>query len=165
MDLDARLSVTSCKIDLDFGDGLYTFALPLAQIAELQRKTGVGIGALHARMLRGCEGRGGQVILNPAHAEFYASDIVETIRHGLIGGGVGLVNGAEVQVTPLVAKRLIETYVETSPLAVHFNVALSTLIACVVGYDPPKKEEPAAKRATTKSKAGSTTGKRSRTAQ
>lgn len=151
-------------IDLEFADGLYTFALPLAQISELQRKTGVGIGALHARMLRGCVRDGDRLSLSPAHAEFYAGDIVETIRHGLIGGGVGEVNGEEVKVTPIVANRLVETYVTAAPLADHFSVALSTLIACVVGYDPPKKVEPAAKRAAPKKKAGSTTKKRSPTA-
>jgi hypothetical protein len=50
-------------------------------------------------------------------AEFYALDIIETIRHGLIGGGKGVVNGEEVKVTPAaIATKLVDTYVLGRPL-------------------------------------------------
>lgn len=149
-------------IDLEFADGEYTFALPLPHIAELQRKTGAGIGALFARVLKGCVQVGGEVMLNPHTAEFYALDIVETLRHGLIGGGKGIVSGEEVVVTPTLATKLIDTYVLGVPLNVSWSKAASILIACVVGYDPPKKDEPATARATAKpktKKAGSTTAR------
>lgn len=147
-------------IDLEFADGQYTFALPLAQINELQRKTGAGIGALFARVLKGCIQVGGEVMLNPGTAEFYALDIIETVRAGLIGGGHGIVNGEETKVTPIIANRLVDTYVLGAPLSDSWSLAASILGACVVGYDPPKKDEPAAARAPAKKakkKASSTT--------
>lgn len=148
------------SIELEFGDGQYLFALPLPQIAELQRKTEAGIGKLYARLLKGAGRIGGEIVLQPGQAEFYALDIVETVRHGLIGGGKGVVNGEEIKVTPMIANRLVDAYVLGRPLADSWSVAVSALIGCIVGYEPPKKAEPASARAPrkkrAKSKAGST---------
>jgi hypothetical protein len=103
-------------IDLEFGDGVYTFALPLPQIAELQRKCGIGIGG-SSPGLKGCHVHPtGEVHIDAKLGEFYALDIIETVRHGLIGGGKGIVNGEEVKVTPLIANKLVETYVLGKPL-------------------------------------------------
>jgi hypothetical protein len=151
-------------IELEFGDGAYTFALPLPQIAELQRKCDAGIGALYARVVRGCipdpKSEKGEWVLNPSTAEFYAIDIIETVRHALIGGQKGVVNGEEVKVTPIIANRLVETYVLGAPLIDGWKIAATVLGVCVLGYDPPKKVEPADERAPAKTKirkAGSTT--------
>lgn len=147
-------------IDLEFADGSYIFALPLPQIAELQRKAGAGIGALFARVLKGCVKIGGDVMLNPGQAEFYALDVIETVRHGLIGGGKGTVNGEEVKVDPALANKLVDTYVLGRPLSDSWSLAASILGACIVGYDPPKKDEPAAEpapKARKRGKAASTT--------
>jgi hypothetical protein len=152
--------MTSNSIELAFGDGTYVFALPLAQIAELQRKTGTGIGGLYARLIKGCIPIDGKFALNPGMAEFFALDVVETIRHGLIGGGKGEVNGEEVEVTPVMASKLIDAYVVPRPFVESWKVAATVIGACILGYDPPKKVEPAAKRAPAKrarKKAGSTT--------
>ena len=139
--------VAGNTIDLEFGDGSYTCKLPLPQIHELERKcreaSGVpsGIGAVFARVLKGCvQMPDGQVVLAPAAADFYATDIIETVRQGLIGGGVGVVDGEEVKVTPAVANRLVQTYVLERPLSESWSLAASILGACVVGYDPPKKD-------------------------
>ena len=48
-----------------FGDAEYVFALPVPMIIELEKKTGVGIGALCSRLFA---------------SQFSHSDIVETIR-------------------------------------------------------------------------------------
>lgn len=152
MDLDDRLTIVN-SIDLEFGDGAYTFALPLVQINELQRKTGIGIGGLYARTLKGITRVAGQTVLVPGQAEFYALDVIETVRHGLIGGGKGIVNGEEVAVNPLIANRLVETYVLGQPLIEAWKHATSILFACIMGYDPPKKEQPAKVRAPRKRKA------------
>jgi hypothetical protein len=152
-------------IDLEFGDGSYTFALPLAQIAELQRKTGVGIGGLFSRVLKGCFETGGKVYVDPANAQFYALDIIETIRHGLVGGGKGMVNGEEIEVKPPLANRLVDTYVMGNPLKDSWSLATSILGACIVGYDPPKKELPPSPGAKKKTpKATSTTARSAPTA-
>ena len=146
-------------IDLEFGDGQYTFALPLAQINELQKKTGIGIGGLFARVAKGCftNPEDGKVYINAGAGEFYALDIIETLRHGLIGGGKGVVNGEEVVVTPAMANRLIDAYVLNQPFKPSWEIVVSVLGACVVGYDPPKKDAPPPKGATKKSKGASTT--------
>lgn len=134
-------------IDLEFADGQYTFALPLPQILELQRKTGMGIGGLYARTLKGVTRVGDETMLVPGQAEFYALDVIETIRHGLIGGGKGVVNGEEIKVTPLIANRLIDAYVLGQALVEAWKVATTVLFACIMGYDPPKKDLPAKARA------------------
>lgn len=135
----------SSSIDLDFADGRYTFALPLVQIKEVQRKCGlpgppVGIGLIFNRCLKGCLEIKDQIIMAPAAAEFAIEDIVETIRHGLIGGGRGVVNGEEIPVNAALANRLVENYVLDKPLRHSWSLAVSILGACVMGYDPPKKE-------------------------
>lgn len=161
--------MTSNTIDLEFGDGQYTFALPLVQINELQRKTGIGIGGLYARTLKGITRVGNETMLVPGQAEFYALDVIETIRHGLIGGAKGIVNGEEVQVTPLIANKLIDAYVLGQPLVEAWKSATTILFATIMGYTPPKKAVPAQGRAprqrAKKSPGASTTRKRSPTAR
>lgn len=131
----ARLSRNT--IDLAFADGTYTFALPLPRIDELQRKTGVGIGALFARVLKGCGRVGDDIVHAPAMAEFYALDLVETIRQGLIGGNKGLVDGKDITVSPALAQRLLDNYVLCQPLSDAWSIAASILGATIVGYDAP----------------------------
>lgn len=146
--------MTGNTIELEFGDGSYEFALPLVQIHELQRKTGIGIGGLFARVLQGCvrNPTNGDINLAPGAAQFYALDLIETIRHGLIGGGKGMVNGEKIKVTPAVANQLVETYVLGRPLSDSWSMAASILGACIVGYDPPKKDLPASERAPAKAR-------------
>lgn len=130
------------SIDLEFADGRYTFALPLAQIDELQRKTGTGIGAIFSRVIKGASRLNDDIVLAPASAEFYALDLIETIRQGLIGGGKGEVDGGEVKVTPVLAQRLVSNYVLNQPLSTAWEFAVSILGAVIVGYDPPGGGEP-----------------------
>ncbi len=130
------------SIDLQFADGLYTFALPLERIDELQRKAGAGIGKLFARVIKGANRIGDDIVLAPANAEFYALDLIETVRQGLIGGGKGVVDGAEVKVTPALAQRLVANYVLNQPLSSAWELAVSILGAVIVGYDPPGEAEP-----------------------
>lgn len=125
-------------IDLDFADGEYRFALPLAQIDELQRKCEAGIGAIFARTVKGAHRSGDDLILAPVQAEFYAADLIETVRQGLIGGKQGLVNGKHVDVTPPIANRLITAYVLGQPLSHAWELAVAILGAVIVGYEPPE---------------------------
>jgi hypothetical protein len=134
----------SNTIDLDFADGEYHFALPLPQIDELQQKCRVGICALYGRLIKGCtyDQASGEVKIVPAWGEFYAIDIVETVRQGLIGGGKAVVDDKEITVTAELANRLIKNYVLTKPLIDAWPKAVSILGACIQGYDPPKKDPP-----------------------
>jgi hypothetical protein len=135
-------------IDLEFADGSYTFALPLERIDELQRKTGVGIGALFGRVTKGAQSRGGDVYLVPGQAEFYALDLIETVRQGLIGGKKGVVDSKEVEVTPIIARRLVDNYLLNQPLTAAWELAVAILGACVMGYDPPGEAPPPGEAAT-----------------
>ena len=87
-----------------FGDGEHRFALTDDMILELERLTSVGIGALYLRAVA---------------MQFSLSDIVETIRLGLIGGGA----------TPEAAHRLTHTYARRRPIAETFPLALDILDA------------------------------------
>ncbi len=139
----------NCTIELECFDGEYTFALTLPRIAELQTKTGIGIGGLFARVLQGCAfDAKGQTVLAPAHAQFYVADLIETIRQGLIGGGKGTVDGQEIPVSPALANRLIDSYVANRPLGEAWQLAVAILGATIHGYDPPKKAGPAGEPAT-----------------
>lgn len=120
-------------IDLQFADGAYSFKLGLAQIRELQDKTGAGIGALYGRVLAGRMGDGLEEG-HPAYAQFHIDDIRETVRQGLIGGGGGLVDGADVKVTALRATELVERYLDPAPLVEQWNLAAAILFALVEGY-------------------------------
>lgn len=136
------------SIDLEFADGSYTFALPLVRIKELQAKCGapgapVGIGKIFNRVLKGCIEIDNTIVMAPGAAEFQVEDLIETIRQGLIGGGKGVVDGQEVEVTTILAERLIKNYVLEQPLKNAWSLAVSILGACIMGYEPPKKDLPA----------------------
>lgn len=120
-------------IDLQFADGAYTFKLGLAQVRELQEKTKSGIGALYARVLQGRMGEGLDVG-HTAYAAFRIDDLRETVRQGLIGGGSGRVDGADVLVTSLRATELVERYLDPMPLAEQWKLAAAVLYALVEGY-------------------------------
>lgn len=152
-----------CTIDLEFADGEFTFALPLPQISELQEKAGTGIGELGGRLMEGvlprvnAEGELEYDYVLPL-AKFHVLDIVETIRLGLIGGGKGVVNGEEVEVSAVKARQMVDRYVTppAAPLIEGWKLALAIVLGCLKGFDPPKKAEPANKRAKKTPKAGST---------
>ncbi|MFS0771035.1 GTA-gp10 family protein [Sphingomonas sp. 1P08PE] len=142
-------------LELHFGDGEYLFDLKLPQLAELQEKRGCGVFALYARVLKGRYLFEGETIGVTGEAEAYAEDLLETIRLGLIGGGRGIVNGVEVIVSAMTAKRLVEHYGAAAPLREAWATAAAILAARIEGYTPPKKAEPAKKPATAKSRSTS----------
>lgn len=74
-------------VEFDFGDGSHRFRLALGELEELQEKTGVGPFMLMQRMITG---------------EWRTQDVVQTLRLGLIGGGM----------PPADALRLVRRYVE-----------------------------------------------------
>lgn len=122
-------------IDLAFADGTYRFALGLEQIREIQTKTGAGIGAVYARVIQG-RVAGDIDVGHPAYAAYTLDDLIETVRQGLIGGGQGMVDGAEVKVGGLRANELVERYLLPLPLQEQWNLAAAILYAKVEGYQP-----------------------------
>lgn len=113
-------SFAPCEVTLEFGDGEYLFRLPLKQIAELQEKCDAPLGVIYERVRTG---------------RYKGEDLVETVRLGLIGGGM---SGPE-------ARKLIERYCDKWPMEVWHAHALAVLVACIHGYEPPE-DQPAEKK-------------------
>lgn len=99
-----------------FGDGEHTFALPFELISELERKTGFGIGVIYNRVRA---------------LSFSLSDIIETIRLALIGGGA----------KPEDAFALVQTYVAKRPLSE--NIPLVFAILDCVWFGSPADDKSA----------------------
>lgn len=143
-------------IDLAFADGEYRFALGLAQIHELQTKCGVGIGGLYARVLQG-RVTDDVSVGHPQYGAYHIDDLVETVRQGLIGGGQGMVDGAEITVGALRANDLVTRYLMPMPLVEQWNLAAAILYAKIEGYTPKDAAPVADKKKATKATAGLTT--------
>lgn len=97
-----------------FGDGEHTFHLTKPMIHELEKQCGP-IGALSNRMFA---------------RSFSQTDLSETIRLALIGGG---------GTTPKRAHELIVAYVDGRPLAETFELAAKILERTLFG-NPNEKE-------------------------
>ncbi|WP_306113266.1 MULTISPECIES: gene transfer agent family protein [unclassified Roseovarius] len=87
-----------------FGDGDHAFALTDDMIAELERLSGLGIGALYLRAV---------------NMDFSLANLVEIIRLGLIGGGAD----------PKTAMQLTDTYARNRPIAELYPLAMDILDA------------------------------------
>lgn len=101
------------------GDAERDFALTPAMIRELERITGAGIGRLMQRIVA---------------REFHFSDLTETIRLALIGGGTA----------PSEAQALVNTYVADRPLSEVYPLALAIMERLFFGDEPQKEETDAA---------------------
>lgn len=114
------------QIDLAFGDGEYTFRLPYAACAEIERKADATISQVYAQLMLG---------------EASAAAVVEVIRQALIGGKGGTVDGVPIEVKPHTANALIERYVtgdERQPFLESCNLAQVIMHGFMTGYDKKK---------------------------
>lgn len=150
------------ELVIPFGDGKYRFRLGLLQLAELQTKTGVGLGALHARVLQGryfkVGDEAGESIGDPREGAWHIQDLTETVRLALIGGGKGwLPDGTEVKVSPVMAQDLITAYVLDRPLSEAWSLAAAILYCLIEGFKPPPGSKAPKKTAAPTKTAGSTT--------
>lgn len=119
----------SGRISFVWGDGEeHHFRLALRQLRELQDKTEVGPFALFSRIRSG---------------EWKVEDLRQTIRLGLIGGGLN----------PAEAGKLLVTYVDDRPLLENVSPALLILQAALLGADGDTSEKK-----TTAGPSGTTTG-------
>jgi hypothetical protein len=105
----------SAKVTLDWADGEYSFRLGIKEIEELQEKTGCGPFFLLNRLVDG---------------SWKVQDIRETIRLGLIGGGM----------EPVKALPLVRNYVDGRPLLESVKFAQLILSAALAGA--PDGERP-----------------------
>jgi hypothetical protein len=110
-------------VDLDFGDDTYRFRLGLAELEELQEKTGIGPFMLLTRLIDG---------------EWRTQDVRETIRLGLIGGGLD----------PVPALKLVRSYVDArQSWLTHASLARLVVMAALSGApeeEPGKGDAPEA---------------------
>lgn len=87
------------------GDGDHAFALPFDSVLELERKTGAAFGVLFDRVRR---------------MQFAMTDLTETVRLALIGGGA----------SPKDAFELTRTYVAGRPIKESYPLVLE-ILSCV----------------------------------
>lgn len=133
------METRKAEIALEWADGEYLFALKAKQIEELQAVCKAGFGTIYKRVMDG---------------NWYYEDIHNTIRLGLIGGGMGAVE----------AKRITTMYTEGVPLLHGPNspllVAQSIMGASIMGIStlPPGETRPETKMASSTS---ATTGRAS----
>lgn len=95
-------------VTLVWADGEHPFRLKLGQIVELQEKCDAGPHMIYMRVENGM---------------WRVNDLRETIRLGLIGGGM----------KPDQATKLVRTYVDERPLLESRETALAILGAALVG--------------------------------
>jgi hypothetical protein len=100
-------------IELDYGDGTHTFRLGLDEIEELEEKLDLSIFALERR-------------LSPLVRDPRLRDIRETLRCGLIGGGM----------KPVDALVLVRRYVDVRPLDESRDVAYAVILAALARVHP-----------------------------
>lgn len=111
---------SNASVTIAWADGDYTFRLPIGQLRELQDKCGAGPLAIFERLRNGT---------------WMVDDIRETLRLGLIGGGL----------KPPEALVLIKRYVDDRPWAENVLAATTVLLAAVMGVpgDQVGKDEAA----------------------
>jgi hypothetical protein len=131
-------------VNLPFADGTYRFALGLAQISEIEKKCGDGIGAIYARTARGRYGIHDGDIL-PEAAEYRFGELLEVITQALVGGASGSVRGEDVRVSSIRADELVSRYIaqatdQRMAMTQTWALAYRVLDALVHGYSPPKDQ-------------------------
>lgn len=107
------------QITLTWADDDYTFRLPIKQLMELQELCDAGPSYTMARLQQGT---------------WTVQDVRETIRLGLIGGGMEADK----------ALRLVRNYVDDEPLLPNAMTAEAIIAAAIVGVEeedggPPGK--------------------------
>lgn len=99
---------SNASITLAWADGDYTFRLPIGQLRELQEKCDAGPMVIYRRLSNG---------------EWKVDDVRETLRLGLIGGGM----------KPVEALVLVKRYVDNRPWAENVMPATAVILAAVLG--------------------------------
>lgn len=107
------------SVTLEWGDGEYLFKVGIGEAERLQEKCDAGPPHILERL---------------STNRWMVSDIVETIRLGLEGGGT----------PPAMVIKLVNRYVRRRPFAENIAAAQSILLASIMGVeDEPLKKETA----------------------
>lgn len=91
-----------------WADGTYTFRLTVKGILELEEKCSAPFGKIFTRLNSG---------------QYAVNDIIETIRIGLIGGGMPAAD----------AKKLVDRY--AIPVSENYNIARLIVLASMFGFE------------------------------
>jgi len=120
----------NAQVTLDWADGTYPFALKIDQLAELQDKTGAGPWyiqwALEAALMARALGVPPPKDASPAY-------VIETIRLGLIGGGM----------EAIAALKKVRDYVGPGQINENIQTAFAIIGVALQGVpeDEPEKRE------------------------
>lgn len=127
-----------CKIELEWADGTYPFCLPLAQLEELQTHCDAGPMVIADRL---------------QHGRWKTQDVYQTIRLGLIGGGMA----------PVDALRICKFYITDRPWGESALPALAIINAVLFGKpgEPVGKSRARGKRAARRAPTASSTSESS----
>ena len=154
------------RITLPFADGDYEFWLPMPRVTAIEREAGridrdgvrqpYSIFSMFDDLGSYLAAVGDEVMLaGPSPAHMAEAHLI--IRHGLIGGDKGRVNGEEVAVGDALARELVETYCYPARPAIYdLGLAWKILSAAVYGVaDTSKKKAEAENEPEDSTKAGS----------
>lgn len=107
------------SVTFAWADGEHTFRLPIGQLLELQEKCDAGPAFILSRLQSG---------------RWLIEDIRETLRLGLIGGGL----------KPGEALKLVQRYVDERPLLESVPPATAVLMGALIGAMDEPLGKPAA---------------------
>lgn len=100
-DAEQRMRVSRTDVWVPIGAAVYRLSLPFAQICELERSMGTGVGRIF-----------GQLALDPneqnAPPRGLLEHVVALMRLSILGGGVGVKDGDVFRVSPIQAQQVAE---------------------------------------------------------
>lgn len=137
-------------VTLDWADGTYPFALKIEQLAELQEACGAGPWyiqwALEAAIMARSMGMAPPKDASPAY-------VIDTIRLGLIGGGMD----------PVSALKKVRTYVGPGQLNDNVQTAFAIIGVALQGApeDRPEKPQAGARKSASRSRGARSGSRRS----
>jgi hypothetical protein len=106
-------------IELKWGDGAYTFRLGLSELEELERLLNLSVFQIVMR-------------LSPETRIATTREIIQTIRLGLIGGGL----------SPVDAMTKVDRYVDQRPLDENRDAAYAVALASIMRLHSSEVEKP-----------------------
>lgn len=137
------------RLEAAFAGGRFTFWLPMPRVVEIERgpqghrhdkRYPVSIFQLYDELGAGL-GLNGDTPVYLGGGRSIVSDARNVVLQGLIGGGKGMIDGAEVEVGAMRASEMIDAYAYPHRPAVEIvHLAWSILHAAINGVVLKKKE-------------------------
>lgn len=129
--------MVKAEVELEFGDGAYTFRLPPVYVDRIQRQRGFDVtwpdGAVGKRPKPI-----GMIALEIMNGQFDLLDCIAIIVAGAQAGGMKVVDGEAVKLNATQARLDVEDILSTMPISEVQNIAAAIIRACWYGYDDGK---------------------------